>query len=41
MSWLPFVLVVPVLAVIAYTVTLSSYRMLSKDTLIERLRQTE
>ncbi|MBY0014112.1 ABC transporter permease [Paenibacillus typhae] len=41
MSWLPFVLVIPVLAVIAYTVTLSSYRMLSKDTLIERLRQGE
>ncbi|UQZ37427.1 ABC transporter permease [Paenibacillus sp. PK3_47] len=41
MSWLPFILVVPVLAVMAYTVTLSSYRMLRKDTLIERLRQTE
>ena len=41
MSWLPFILVVPVLAVIAYTVTLSSYRMLSKATIVERLRQTE
>ncbi|AIQ70974.1 ABC transporter permease [Paenibacillus graminis] len=41
MGWLPFILAVPVLAAIAYTVTLSSYRMLSKDTIVERLRQTE
>ncbi|WP_310830193.1 ABC transporter permease [Paenibacillus pedocola] len=41
MSWLPFILVVPVLAAIAYTVTLSSYRMLSKASIVERLRQTE
>ncbi|MNC20527.1 FtsX-like permease family protein [compost metagenome] len=41
MGWLPFILVVPVLAAIAYTVTLSSYRMLSKATVVERLRQTE
>lgn len=41
MSWLPFILVVPVLAAIAYIVTLSSYRMLSKASIVERLRQTE
>ncbi|WP_379158869.1 ABC transporter permease [Paenibacillus sp. sgz5001063] len=41
MGWLPFVLFVPVLAAIAYTVTLSSYRMLSKATVVERLRQTD
>ncbi|MEC0167193.1 FtsX-like permease family protein [Paenibacillus graminis] len=41
MGWLPFILAVPVLAAIAYTITLSSYRMLSKDTIVERLRQTE
>ncbi|OKP87448.1 hypothetical protein A3842_06200 [Paenibacillus sp. P3E] len=40
MGWLPFILVVPVLAAIAYTVTLFSYRMLSKATVVERLRQT-
>lgn len=41
MSWLPFALVVPVLTVIAYTVTLSSYRILTKATIVERLRQVE
>lgn len=40
-SWLPFVLVIPVLAAIAYTVTLSSYSLLTKATVVERLRQAE
>ncbi|WP_187355525.1 ABC transporter permease [Paenibacillus tengchongensis] len=41
MSWLPFVLTVPILLIIAYTVTVSSYRMLAGNTLVERLRQPE
>ncbi|MNI46670.1 FtsX-like permease family protein [compost metagenome] len=41
MSWLPFVLVVPVLSALAYIVTLCSYRMVSRSTLVERLRQVE
>lgn len=41
LSSLPFVLVAPVLAAIAYTVTLSSYRLLTKASVIERLRQVE
>lgn len=41
MSWMPFILVVPILAVIAYTVTMASYRMLARSTIVERLRQVE
>ncbi|MNN23024.1 FtsX-like permease family protein [compost metagenome] len=41
MSWLPFVLVVPILAIIAYSVTMISYRMLTQTTIVERLRQVE
>ncbi|WP_203457077.1 ABC transporter permease [Paenibacillus tepidiphilus] len=41
MNWLPFILTVPILLVIAYAVTVSSYRMLAKNTLVERLRQPE
>ncbi|WP_028530543.1 FtsX-like permease family protein [Paenibacillus sp. HW567] len=41
MGWLPFILVIPLLGIIAFTVTLSSYRMLAKATIVERLRQVE
>ncbi|KGE20927.1 ABC transporter permease [Paenibacillus wynnii] len=41
MSWLPFIMVVPVLLVIAYSVTLRAYRMLTKSTIVERLREIE
>ncbi|WP_410512323.1 FtsX-like permease family protein [Paenibacillus sp. BR2-3] len=41
MNWLPFVLVVPVLLIIAYSVTLKAYRMLTKSTIVERLREIE
>lgn len=41
MSWLPFVLVVPILLIIAYCVTLGAYRMLTKSTIVERLREIE
>ncbi|MFC3747933.1 ABC transporter permease [Paenibacillus sp. GCM10012306] len=39
MSWLPFILTVPVLLIIAYTVTLSAYKTLSHATIVERLRE--
>ncbi|ULO08314.1 FtsX-like permease family protein [Paenibacillus sp. 19GGS1-52] len=41
MSWLPFILVIPILLVIAYTVTLSAYKTLNKATIVERLREVE
>jgi len=41
MNWLPFVLVIPVLLAIAYAVTLSAYRTLTKSTIVERLREIE
>ncbi|MDQ0193723.1 ABC transporter permease [Paenibacillus wynnii] len=41
MSWLPFIMVVPVLLVIAYSVTMRAYRMLTKSTIVERLREIE
>ncbi|GGF61392.1 efflux ABC transporter permease [Paenibacillus albidus] len=41
MSWLPFILTVPVLLIIAYTVTLRAYKTLSQATIVERLREAE
>ncbi|AIQ12073.1 ABC transporter permease [Paenibacillus durus] len=41
MSWLPFILPVPVLLIIAYTVTLRAYKTLSRATIVERLREIE
>lgn len=41
MNWLPFILVVPILGVISYTVTQRAYRMLTKSTIVERLREVE
>lgn len=41
MQWLPFIAVPPMLALIAYGVTLGAYRMLTRATIVERLRETE
>lgn len=41
MSWLPFILTVPVLLTIAYSVTLKAYKTLCQASIVERLRETE
>ncbi|AWB46472.1 ABC transporter permease [Paenibacillus sp. CAA11] len=41
MSAIPFVAVIPVLIIIAYVVTTGAYRMLTKSTIVERLREVE
>ncbi|MEK4454472.1 ABC transporter permease [Paenibacillus sp. FSL L8-0506] len=41
MSWLPFILTVPILLVLAYTVTLRAYKTLSQASIVERLREAE
>lgn len=41
MSWLPFILTVPILLILAYTVTLRAYKTLSKASIVERLREAE
>ncbi|OMD70685.1 MULTISPECIES: ABC transporter permease [Paenibacillus] len=41
MSWLPFILTVPILLILAYTVTLRAYKTLSQASIVERLREAE
>lgn len=41
MQWLPFIAAPPMLALIAYGVTLGAYQMLTRATIVERLRETE
>ncbi|AJY77656.1 ABC transporter permease [Paenibacillus beijingensis] len=41
MNVLPVAAVIPMLAIISYTVTVYAYRMLSKATIVERLREVE
>ena len=41
MMWLPFILVIPVLAALSYIITLSAYRPLAHSSIVERLREIE
>ncbi|AIQ32300.1 MULTISPECIES: ABC transporter permease [Paenibacillus] len=41
MMWLPFILVIPVLAVLSYLITISAYRPLARSPIVERLREME
>lgn len=41
MMWLPFILIIPILAVLSYLITLSAYKPLARSPIVERLREME